>query len=40
MSIGVKIRQLREIKKLSQNELAYQLGISQTTKILLMKTSC
>jgi len=31
MSIGVKIRRLRENKKMSQNELALQLGISQTT---------
>jgi len=31
MSIGVKIRQLRDERKMSQNELAYQLGISQTT---------
>ena len=31
MSIGVKIRKLREDKKMSQNELALQLGISQTT---------
>jgi len=31
MSIGIKIRKLRESKKMSQNELALQLGISQTT---------
>jgi len=31
MSIGIKIRQLREVKKMSQSELALQLGISQTT---------
>jgi len=31
MSIGVKIKKLREYKKMSQNELALQLGISQTT---------
>jgi len=31
MDIGVKIRKLRENKKMSQNELALQLGISQTT---------
>jgi len=31
MEIGTKIRKLREDKKLSQNELALELGISQTT---------
>ena len=31
MDIGTKIRKLREGKKLSQNELALELGISQTT---------
>ena len=31
MSIGGKIRKLREAKQMSQNELALQLGISQTT---------
>ena len=31
MSIGRKIRKLREAKQMSQNELALQLGISQTT---------
>ncbi|MCL2289639.1 MAG: helix-turn-helix domain-containing protein [Bacteroidetes bacterium] len=31
MSIGIKIRQLREKQKMSQNELALQLGVSQTT---------
>ena len=31
MSIGVKIRKLRETKKMSQDELALQLGISQAT---------
>ena len=31
MNIGFKIRKLRENKKMSQNELALQLGISQTT---------
>jgi transcriptional regulator with XRE-family HTH domain len=31
MDIGTKIRKLREDKKMSQNELALQLGISQTT---------
>jgi transcriptional regulator with XRE-family HTH domain len=31
MDIGTKIRQLREDRKMSQNELALQLGISQTT---------
>jgi len=31
MDIGTKIRKLRENKKMSQNELALQLGISQTT---------
>lgn len=30
MSIGIKIRRLRESKKLSQPELAHKLGISQT----------
>ena len=31
MSIGTKIRKLREAKNLSQNDLALELGISQTT---------
>jgi transcriptional regulator with XRE-family HTH domain len=31
MTIGTKIRKLREDKKMSQNELAFQLGVSQTT---------
>ena len=31
MNIGYKIRKLREEKLMSQNELALQLGISQTT---------
>jgi transcriptional regulator with XRE-family HTH domain len=31
MDIGTKIRKLREAKMLSQNDLALQLGISQTT---------
>ena len=31
MNIGKKIRQLREAKLMSQNDLAFQLGISQTT---------
>ena len=31
MNIGNKIRKLREDKLMSQNELAMQLGISQTT---------
>jgi len=31
MDIGTKIRRLREEKKMSQNELALQLGVSQTT---------
>jgi len=31
MSIGNKIRKLREMKKMTQNELALQLGISQPT---------
>ena len=31
MDIGTKIRKLREDKKMSQNELALELGISQTT---------
>jgi transcriptional regulator with XRE-family HTH domain len=31
MNIGIKIRKLRENIKMSQNELALQLGISQAT---------
>jgi len=31
MDIGAKIRRLRDSKKMSQNELAVQLGISQST---------
>ena len=31
MNVGTKIRQLRETQKMSQSELALQLGISQTT---------
>ena len=30
MEIGIKIRKLREAKKMSQMELAYILGISQS----------
>jgi transcriptional regulator with XRE-family HTH domain len=31
MNVGTKIKRLREDKRMSQNELALQLGISQTT---------
>jgi transcriptional regulator with XRE-family HTH domain len=31
MSVGIKIRKLRENTKMSQSELALQLGVSQTT---------
>jgi transcriptional regulator with XRE-family HTH domain len=40
MSIGVKIKRLREKNNWSQPELAYRLGISQTTLCNIESDKC
>ncbi len=40
MSIGTKIRRLRETNSLSQPELAYRIGISQTTLCNIEANKC
>jgi DNA-binding XRE family transcriptional regulator len=31
MSTAIKIRQIRELKKMSQEDLAFKIGVSQVT---------